>query len=287
MLHLTNFDLNKNQLLNAVVQNLASAPATPAEGQLYYNTTDDKLYYRSSGGWVAIEASAGSYTLPVATSSVLGGVKDGTGVTIAGDGTLSVDYGSSAGTAVQGNDARVTADQVAGTASIRTLGTGAQQASAGNHTHTALGDLTITGNLTVNGTTTTINTTEMVVSDNKITLNNDVTGTPTEDAGVIVERGTSANVEIEWDETADAWQITNDGTDYHAIARKFVQAIGGATSVVVTHNLNTRDIVATLRTTASPYDIVVTDIEFTTLDTCTVYFAVAPSAGAYTLTLVG
>ena len=40
--------------------------------------------------------------------------------------------------AVGTNDARVTADQAAGTASIRTLGTGATQAAAGNHTHSAL-----------------------------------------------------------------------------------------------------------------------------------------------------
>lgn len=83
-----------------------------------------------------IAASANNYSLPVATAAVLGGVKDGTGVTIAADGTLSVDYGTTIGTAVQGNDARVTADQVAATASIRTLGTGALQAAAGNHNHT-------------------------------------------------------------------------------------------------------------------------------------------------------
>lgn len=70
-------------------------------------------------------------------------VTAGTGLTGGGDlsanRTLTVAYGSASGTAVQGNDARVTADQVAGTASIRTLGTGAQQAAAGNHTHTATG----------------------------------------------------------------------------------------------------------------------------------------------------
>lgn len=70
-------------------------------------------------------------------------ISAGTGLTGGGDlsanRTLTVSYGSASGTAVEGNDARVTADQVAGTASIRTLGTGAQQAAAGNHTHTATG----------------------------------------------------------------------------------------------------------------------------------------------------
>ena len=95
-----------------------------------------------------IATNANNYSLPAATSTVLGGVKDGTGVTIAADGTVSVDYGSAAGTAVQGNDARVTADQAAATASIRTLGTGAQQAAAGNHNHTidGLSNVVITSN---------------------------------------------------------------------------------------------------------------------------------------------
>lgn len=59
------------------------------------------------------------------------------GGTLAADRTLAVSYGTASGTAVQGNDARVTADQAAGTASIRTLGTGALQAAAGDHGHPA------------------------------------------------------------------------------------------------------------------------------------------------------
>lgn len=70
-------------------------------------------------------------------------ISAGTGLTGGGDltanRTLTVAYGSIAGTAVQGNDARVTADQAAATASIRTIGTGALQAAAGNHTHTSTG----------------------------------------------------------------------------------------------------------------------------------------------------
>jgi len=69
-------------------------------------------------------------------------VSAGTGLTGGGDLTanrsLAVAYGSTAGSAVQGNDTRVTADQAAATASIRTLGTGALQAAAGNHTHAGM-----------------------------------------------------------------------------------------------------------------------------------------------------
>ena len=77
-----------------------------------------------------------------------------------------------------------------------------------------VGALTVNGNLTVTGTTTTIDTINVRVSDNEITLNNDVTTTPTEDAGVEVERGLSTNVRIRWNETADRWTFTNNGTNY-------------------------------------------------------------------------
>lgn len=75
-------------------------------------------------------------------------------------------------------------------------------------------NLVVSGNLTVNGTTTTINTATLNVSDNIVVLNNDVTGSPTEDAGIEVERGTSTNVLVRWNETNDKWELTNDGTSY-------------------------------------------------------------------------
>lgn len=104
-----------------------------------------------------IASGANSYSLPVATSAILGGVKDGTGLTIAIDGTASVDYGTAAGTAVQGNDTRVTADQAAATASIRTLGTNATQAAAGNHTHGSFNNSTALTGASVYSVVTTSN----------------------------------------------------------------------------------------------------------------------------------
>lgn len=47
------------------------------------------------------------YVLPVGTASVLGGYMVGTGLSANASGVLSVNYGSGAGTAVQGNDSRI------------------------------------------------------------------------------------------------------------------------------------------------------------------------------------
>jgi hypothetical protein len=49
-----NVDLNKKELQNAVIQNLATAPSSPLEGQIYYNTGEDKLKLYSAGGWLTI-----------------------------------------------------------------------------------------------------------------------------------------------------------------------------------------------------------------------------------------
>lgn len=70
---------------------------------------------------------------------------------------------------------------------------------------------------------------------------------------------------------------------------KFTQAIGdGAkTSFVLTHNLNTRDVVVMIRETASPYAQVITDVEMTTVNTITVKFAQPPATNEYTVTIIG
>ena len=46
-----NIDLNKKELQNAVIQNLATAPGSPLAGQIYFNTTDDKLYFYDGSTW--------------------------------------------------------------------------------------------------------------------------------------------------------------------------------------------------------------------------------------------
>jgi hypothetical protein len=79
---------------------------------------------------------------------------------------------------------------------------------------TVSNNLIVSGNLTVSGSTTTVNTETVTIDDNIIVLNNNVTGSPTENAGVEIERGTSTNVQLRWNETTDKWQFTNDGTNF-------------------------------------------------------------------------
>ena len=90
--------------------------------------------------------------------------------------------------------------------------------AVGTASNVTFNDLVVSGNLTVSGTTTTINTETMTINDNIIVLNNNATGAPSESAGIEVERGSSTNVVLRWDESSDKWQITNDGSTYEDIA---------------------------------------------------------------------
>lgn len=68
-------------------------------------------------------------------------------------------------------------------------------------------------NLVVEGTTTTIESTTVTIADNVIVLNKNVTGAPSTNAGIEVERGDETNASILWDETADLWKVGIAGSE--------------------------------------------------------------------------
>ena len=106
---------------------------------------------------------------------------------------------------------------------------------------TVTGNAIINGNLTVSGTTTTVNTETVTIADNIIVLNSNESGSPSQSSGFAVERGSSDNVSLLWNESSDRFEITdNDGT--HKIIRAGTDRIirftdGDGT----THTLDTND----------------------------------------------
>ena len=153
---------------------------------------------------------------------------------------------------------------------------------------TITNNLTVGGNLNVTGTINSVNTTQVNIVDNKINLNTDFTGSPTVNAGIRVERGDAADVELLWNESSDNWTLTNDGTNYHAITRKFTAVVGDGTTYQypVTHNLGTREVVVNVYDTAT-YDTVECDVVRTSASVVTLGFTAAPASGAYTVVIVG
>ena len=113
------------------------------------------------------------------TGNYVAGVSGGTGVSVSGSGSENATATVSIGQAVA-TTSDVTFADIAAT-----------------------GDVTITGDLTINGTTTTASSTNTVIADRLIELGNGTTGTPANDMGIVLERGSSDNVFIGWDESAD------------------------------------------------------------------------------------
>ena len=73
------------------------------------------------------------------------------------------------------------------------------------------GNAVISGNLTVSGSTTSVETTNSTISDKLIELATGTSGTPSGDSGIIIERGSSNNAFIGFDESADKF-IVGTGT---------------------------------------------------------------------------
>lgn len=189
--------------------------------------------------------------------------------------------------------------------------TGAQT----GYSHTALRfnpstETLVTQNLIVSGTSTTINTETINLADNIITLNSNFTGDPDtviEDAGIEVERGTGDNVKLFWDESEDAWTVTNTTGDFQIL--QAVGAPGGKIKVPLTvdaaptadnvtsvtktsnkytinHSLATQDLIIQLVNISGvtpTYETVFADIERPTTGTITVDFANTVTDGDYKL----
>ena len=173
-----------------------TAPSSPVEGDLWYDTTADTLKVYNGSAWGSSAPSA----------AALSDLTDVVITTIAAGELLKWN-----GTDWVNNTLAEAGIQPAGsylTAEVDTLAT----VTARGATTTAdvtVGGLVVSGNLTVNGTTTTVNSNTVAIGDSIIVLNVDEVGTPSQNSGIEVERGTSANVSFLWDETADVWSLGN------------------------------------------------------------------------------
>jgi hypothetical protein len=130
----------------------------------------------------------------------------------------AVTAGSYANSAfLQANTPSYTANSAASYANSAFTVANTKFASAGG---TISGDVIVTGNLTIQGQQTYANTQTVLIADNIITVNAAINqaSAPAFNAGIEVDRGSSANTSLLWNESTDKWTATNDGTNYFNLA---------------------------------------------------------------------
>ena len=82
---LTSLDLSKCELLNASIHNLAAAPSSPADGQIYFNTGDGQMYFYNGSSWQSMAGDITSVDITAGT-----GISVTEGTTAAGEYTATV-----------------------------------------------------------------------------------------------------------------------------------------------------------------------------------------------------
>lgn len=206
------FDATGNVILPVVLADTAvSAGDYGSATEIPTFTVDSKGRLTAAGTAsittsLNIQGDTGSDTIALDADTI--DFTGGTGVVTTVDSannTVTFDIGQAVGTTDNVTFNNVTVDG--------TLTTDDITAS----TVTTSGNVVVQGDLTVNGTTTTVNSNEVNIGDAIMTLNSDEAGTPSQNSGLEVERGTSDNVQLIWDEADDRWQFTNDAANYYNI----------------------------------------------------------------------
>ena len=177
---------------------------------LYFTNerVDDRVAALIVGGsniTATYDDAAGTLTLAGSAAYADADARQAISVTdVGGDGSLA--YNNSTGVITYNgpSSSEVRAHLSAGTGITYSAGQISIGQAVATNSNVQFADLTLSGDLTVNGTTTTVSSTNSVIADALIELGNGTSGSPSNDAGLVIERGSSDNVFIGWDESADA-----------------------------------------------------------------------------------
>jgi len=232
------------QYTDSLARAAISVTDSGGDGSLSYNSStgvityagpsasDVRAHFSASTG-ISITDGAISTTITQYTDAL---TRAAVSVTDSGgDGSLSYDNSTGVITYTGPSASDVRAHFSAGTGVALSDGQISIGQAVGTTSDVTFNDLTVSGNLTVSGTTTTVNTETINLADNIILLNSNEAGTPSQNAGIEVERGTSTNKTLVWDETADKWTVGSETF----VAGTFEGALTGNVTGNVTGNADT------------------------------------------------
>lgn len=320
---LVSYDFSQNEIQNVKIQNLASDPSSPVDGQIWFNTTTGKLMVRQGGANVDATARTNhTGTQLASTISDLATAVQATRLDQFAAPTAAVGLGSQRITGLADPVASTDA-ATKGYVDAAVNGTDWKQSVRAATT----GDITLSGLQTVDGISLSAGDRVLVknqtagaenglyvVASGAWARSSDANSVATLTAGlsVMVEEGTS-QADSQWRLITDgaivigttslAFAQIGAGTTYSAgagisivgntvavdtgvVARKFVATVGGAVNSAVNHGLNNLDVTVQAYLVATGESIEC-DIVRNSTSQVTLGFAVAPAADSIRVVVVG
>jgi len=320
---LVSIDLNKNELQNAVIQNLGSAPGTPLDGQVYYNSGDNTFYGRKNGVWVALdttEINALADINDVNITSISNGeflawqtdhwenkTPSEAGVQITSE------KGASNGYAGLDASGKVPTSQLPDTVLGQLSYKGTWDPSGGTYPSSpATGDFWIASSSGVvsavdyeigdwavyNGSSwDKVDNSDKVSSvagkTGVVTLvEDDITDldkyTQSEVDGLLANKSDSGHQHTASNITDFDVEVANN-TTVVSKTDKYALSIGDGTntSFTVSHNLGSQDVIVQITESASPFEVVIADVEVTDANNVEIKFNTAPTSNQYRVIVIG
>ena len=305
--YLNSVDLTKNELQNAVIQVLATAPGSPVEGQVYYDSTDDVIKFYNGTAWLSTGGDLTAITTattdqltitdgtgPIPNVDIVTGAVTSSGVALA-TGQQIYDFVTTGINArIQNITDPVDAQDVATKNYVDSFATGLLEYKGGYDASTNTPNLDTASNIEIaKGDTYTVTAdglffTEQVRAGDVIIAEIAIaasTGGTLADFTIVqsnVDLATAAataGAAVKGISGYDSADFSVSSGFVSLATKTYKASIGGATSIAVTHNLGSEDVIVQLFDNTTK-DTVYADVVRTNANTVTIDFATAPAAAA-------
>lgn len=308
---LTNLEMNKNQIVDAVLQSLAIEPSEAIAGQIYYNTKNKRAYVYTGSAWIAMDAKDASPT----AISIVNTINNG-------DSLIDIDKIKDISTKLSASNIvdtinkgseNINAEKINGLANALGAEAIIEKINSGNNKINTSKIDGLDERLKIETIIQALIASDEAIPTTKITGLDNVLASKVTDSQAQQKANTAlqeakeyAKAEISkviggaseaYDTLKEIEEILKKSDSANKLinqamkgkASKISQDIGNGvnTEILVRHNLKTQDVLVTLREKESPFKVVYADVEITDENTITLKFAKAPKINEYRAIIVG
>nr|WP_307760346.1 hypothetical protein [uncultured Peptostreptococcus sp.] len=308
---LTNLEMNKNQIVDAVLQSLAIEPSEAIAGQIYYNTKNKRAYVYTGSAWIAMDAKDASPT----AISIVNTINNG-------DSLIDIDKIKDISTKLSASNIvdtinkgseNINAEKINGLANALGAEAIIEKINSGNNKINTSKIDGLDEKLKIETIIQALIASDEAIPTTKITGLDNVLASKVTDSQAQQKANTAlqeakeyAKAEISkviggaseaYDTLKEIEEILKKSDSANKLinqamkgkASKISQDIGNGvnTEILVRHNLKTQDVLVTLREKESPFKVVYADVEITDENTITLKFAKAPKINEYRAIIVG